>query len=403
MRNICCLLLSIPLLGCTEPAPDDTDSPQDTSNSDTADSGEASAPLDMSKVVDKIQSEMEDKRIPGLAAALVIGNEVVWADGFGFANVESEIPVTIETPFMLASISKTFVGTALMQGMEAGNFSLQTPINDLLSFQVDNPRVDGDSIQLLHLVTHTSGIRDNWSVWDEFNLYSEGDSPIPLGDFLQDYLLPDGAYFDEEANFVQELPGDQWTYGNVASALAGHLVEAGMGTPLDDHSDSKLFQPLGMTNSGWHLEDHDIASVAVPYTRSGNDLVPVSHYGYPDYPDGQLRASVADLGRYAAALLSGGALDGKSILEPQSVEALFTPPLAAYEDQGVFWFKSEMRGHTAWGHSGGDLGVLTDLKIFPEAGFAFALLINTDQSQAWTGLMQIERELIKKAEKLLDL
>ena len=120
-------------------------------------------------------------------------------------------------------------------------------------------------------------------------------------------------------------------------------------------------------------------------------------------PDGQLRASVADLGRYAAALLSGGALDGQSILTPQSVETLFTPPLVDFEDQGVFWFKSEMRGHTAWGHSGGDLGVLTDLKIFPEAGFAFALLINTDQSQAWTGLMQIERELIKKAEKLLDL
>ena len=400
MRNLCFFLLSTSVFGCTSPESDSPPTQTDTAAADTAD---ASPELDMSKVVDKILAEMEDKFIPGLAAALVIGDKVVWAEGFGFANAEDLVPVTVETPFMLASISKTFVGTALMQGIEAGTLSLQTPINDLLDFEVDNPRVEGDSIAIQHLVTHTSGIRDNWSVWTEHDLYSEGDSPIALSDFLENYLLANGAYYDEEANFVDRLPGEQWNYGNVASALAGHLVEAGMGTPLDDYSESALFEPLGMVNSGWHLADHDLATVAVPYTRSGGSLVPVSHYGYPDYPDGQLRASVADLGRYAAALLSGGALDGQSILTPQSVESLFTPPLVDFEDQGVFWFKSEMRGHTAWGHSGGDLGVLTDLKIFPEAGFAFALLINTDQSQAWTGLMQIERELIKKAEKLLDL
>jgi CubicO group peptidase (beta-lactamase class C family) len=346
---------------------------------------------------------MEDKRIPGLAVVFVVGDKVVWAEGFGFANVEDEVEVTPQTPFMLASISKTFTGTAMMQAIEAGAFALETPVNDLLNFEVDNPRVEGESIEVQHLVTHTSGIRDNWSVWDDFNLYSEGDSPISLDSFLRNYLLPEGAYYDEEANFVDRLPGQQWTYGNVASALAGHLVEAGTGMALDDHSDKAIFEPLGMTNSGWHLEDHDVASVAVPYTRSGTSLVPVSHYGYPDYPDGQLRASVADLGRYAAALLSGGQLDGDFILSTESVNRLFSPPLNTYPDQGVFWFKSEMRGHTAWGHSGGDLGVQTDLKIFPEAGFAFALLINSDQSQAWTGLMQIERELIKKAEKLLDL
>ena len=408
MRIIPLIIPLLALQACSKSevdgSPPDTQTSQDSGDS-SDDSGTEPDTLDMSKVQEKIASEMEDKFIPGLAAALIIGDEVVWAEGFGWASVEEETPVTPNTPFMLASISKTFTGTALMQAMEEGHFDLESPINDILSFPVDNPRVEGEVIQIKHLVTHTSGIRDNWSVWEEDNgdLYSDGDSPIPLSDFLQDYLLPTGAYYDAEKTFVDRAPGAQWNYGNVATALAGQLLEAGTGVPLDDHSDTAIFERLGMTHTGWHLEDHVVAEVAVPYTRSNGELVAVPHYGYPDYPDGQLRSSVADLGRYAAALLSQGSLDGEQLLTPESVDALFTPPLSAYEDQGVFWFRGEMRGHACWGHSGGDLGVQTDLKLFPESGFGIAILINTDQSVAWTGLMQIERELIKKAEDLLGL
>ena len=115
MRNLCFFLLSTSVFGCTSPESDSPPTQTDTAAADTAD---ASPELDMSKVVDKILAEMEDKFIPGLAAALVIGDKVVWAEGFGFANAEDLVPVTVETPFMLASISKTFVGTALMQGLK---------------------------------------------------------------------------------------------------------------------------------------------------------------------------------------------------------------------------------------------------------------------------------------------
>jgi len=156
-----------------------------------------------------------------------------------------------------------------------------------------------------------------------------------------------------------------------------------------------------MNNTGWHLEDHDPAAVAMPYTRKAGEAVAIGHYGYPDYPDGQLRSTVVDLGLFAASFLGGGELHGTRILSEDSVASMFTPPLPAFDDQGVFWFTGTMRDHTYWGHSGGDQGVQTDLKIFPESGFAIVVLMNTDNAVAWTGLMHVEREMIKKAELLL--
>ena len=188
MRTIDLIPLLSLLYGCSAPVSDDTGPSVDTAEtSDTGIQDSESRALDLSKIRAKILSEMDDKLIPGLAVTFVIGDEVVWSEGFGFANVEDEVPVTDRTPFMLASVSKTFTGTALMQAIEADALDLQTPVNDLLDFEVNNPRVEGDTIEVQHLVTHTSGIRDNWSVWDDFNLYSEGDSPISLPDFLREF------------------------------------------------------------------------------------------------------------------------------------------------------------------------------------------------------------------------
>ena len=158
-----------------------------------------------------------------------------------------------------------------------------------------------------------------------------------------------------------------------------------------------------MSNSGWHLRDLNPAKVAVPYTGSAGHREAVTHYGFPDYPSGQLRSSVLDLGKYAAGYLSWSDAEGRRILSEDSVSALFTPPLAGFDDQGLYWRSGEWRGHRYWRQSGGDIGALTDLRIFPEAGFAIAVLINSNDSLAWHGIFHIQRELIKKAEKLLGL
>ena len=146
----------------------DTDSDTDTDTDSDTDTDTGMDPAKAALLADLdvyIETEMTAGRIPGLGIAIIANNEVAYVQGYGWANIEDQLPVTPDTPFMLASISKVFTATAVMQVVEDGVFSLDDSINDLLPFEVDNPRVEGEDIQVRHLVTHSSGIRDRYTVW----------------------------------------------------------------------------------------------------------------------------------------------------------------------------------------------------------------------------------------------
>ncbi len=154
------------------------------------------------------------------------------------------------------------------------------------------------------------------------------------------------------------------------------------GVPLDDHSDAEIFGPLGLENTGWHLSDHDESQVAIPYESTAGGFLPYGHYGYPDYPDGQLRSSAADMARYLLAYDLGGELDGVRILSADSVDQMFTRQILDVEPyQGLFWYWSTEYGGPLVGHDGGDYGVATSLYLDPESGVGTVVLANVD----WTG------------------
>jgi len=166
---------------------------------------------------DRIVELMRAGKLPGLSAAVVRGDELLWSRGYGWANIHDREPISRGTLFMLASISKTVVGTAVMQAVEEGLFGLDDDVNDILPFPVRIPAHPHRSISGRQLLTHTSSIRDRWSVWN--GLYADGDSPIPLGGFLQRYLVPGGdEYLD--ANFFDARPGSAYHYSNIGTALA---------------------------------------------------------------------------------------------------------------------------------------------------------------------------------------
>ena len=278
---------------------------------------------------------MADAHIVGLAVAVTRPGEVVWTGAYGLANVNSALPVTVDTPFMLASVSKTVTGVAVMHASEENTLSLEQDINALLPFTVDNPRVDDETIQLRHLVTHTSGIQDNWNNMP----YSDGDSPHALGAYLEGYLVEGGTWYNANNNYYNYKPGTDLNYGNIATALAGYVVESATNTPFDDYCDTHVFDVLGMDNTGWHLEDFDPTTVAMPYEYTGSDFVEYGHYGYADYPDGQLRSSISDIARFLATLSNDGAIGEDRILLPETVVDMLTPQVPTVSDsQYVFWY-----------------------------------------------------------------
>jgi CubicO group peptidase (beta-lactamase class C family) len=335
---------------------------------------------------------MGNYNIPGVAACVVKDGQLVWSGAHGWANIEDSVAVTDSTLFMLASVSKTVTGAAVMQLWEEGRFGLDDDINDYLPFDVIHPWHPDSIITFRMLLTHTSGINDNWTVLT--SVYCLGDSPIPLGQFLEDYLTPGGAYYDAEANFNPWAPGTASDYCNVAVALAGYLVEAISGTPFDEYCEDSLFTPLGMDETAWFLADLDTSNVAMPYYWDGSTFVPYGHYGYPDYPDGRLRSSTAELSRFLIAMLQGGQIDGVRILDSTTVDTMTTVQIPG-GSIGVIWFRQwvGVLNDWIWTHTGGDLGVSTKASFCPadDENWAFITLTNGESS---TGTGAIGWELL---------
>jgi len=126
-----------------------------------------SAVVDWVAVENQIELIRGTFNLPSIGYAVVVEDVPVLTGAVGKANISENIDAAADTPYMLASISKTFIAAALLQLIEAGQLSLDDPANDHLPWALDNPRVSGEVIRVSHMVTHTSGIRDASGNWDE--------------------------------------------------------------------------------------------------------------------------------------------------------------------------------------------------------------------------------------------
>ena len=324
----------------------------------------------------KITDVMESDGVAGLAACIIDGGEVVWCGGYGQANPDSGMLATPSTPFMLASVSKAVTGMAVMQAVEDGALGLDDPINDHLSFQVTHPDAPGADITTRQLMAHTAGIVDNWDALETH--YVTGDSEEALGDFLQGYLVPGGVDYDALENFHPDGVGQVTEYSNSGAALAGYMVEAATGTPFDDYCQQGLFEPLDL-NAGWHLADFDVEQVASPTTYTRGEWKVVEHYGFPDYPNGQLRADARSMAVLLAAVSSGGSTLGTTLLETSSVDEMLrvqAPQLD--EEQGLMWYQWQLDGETVIGHNGGEVGVSAEILFRQSDGRGVVVLMNSE-------------------------
>ncbi len=360
-------------------------------------------PVTQAGTVDRqIRQLMTAGRIPGLAAAVIRGHQLAWAKGYGYANLWRRDPVRPDTLFMLASISKTFISTAVMQAVQDGLFGLDDDVSDILPFPVRTAEHPNRAITVRQLLTHTSSIRDRWSVWDD--LYSEGDSPIGLGAFLQGYLEPGGNDYRRN-NFYDSRPGSIYRYSNVGASLAAFVVEVASGVGFDDWCEVRIFQPLGMTRAGWHLTDVPAADVAMPYRWSERDRCYVAYgqYGYPDYPDGALRTTVPQLASHLGMMMHRGKWQGARLLEPGTVREILRSQIPDVTfGQGLIWYRTRSGSRATIGHNGGDQGVATVAFFDPAEDIGVVVLANSNWRRAdgrWP-LQQIMNLLFDRAGSL---
>ena len=343
------------------------------------------------EIDDYILNEMQTKHIPGLSASIVIGEEVVWQNAYGYANIEENKQVDNETLFKIASVSKTLTATCLMQLYEQEYFDLYDPINNYLPFNVIHPLYPSTHITFHMLLTHSSGINDNWAYLFHF----VGDSPISFQTFLQEYLVPGGLYYDETDNFCSWEPGTSWRYSNVGVALVGYLVEVISGVNFTTYSETFLFSPLDMIESGWYLSDLDESHIAMPYYWNGAEYEPYGHIGWVDVPAGDLRTSSSQLINFLTMFINNGSYNSQEILNSATVNMMLTPQLLFIQNLGLIWWKNNIGGRVVWGHGGSDYGARAQMHFASETKIGIVVLTNGEFNP-----LQIVDKLFEFAEKL---
>ncbi|MGZ3386952.1 MAG: serine hydrolase domain-containing protein [Isosphaeraceae bacterium] len=313
-----------------------------------------------------LAAAMSKTHTPGLSVAIVRKGQTLLVRGYGLADIASGRPVTADTAFHIASVSKTVTGTAMMMLLQDDKFRLDDPINKYLDFRVVHPKFPDTPLTFRQLMTHTSGISDQvYSKTDAFAV--TGDPALPLRDFLVGYLTPGGKWYSADGCFGA-APGAEWGYSNVGVALLGYLAGR-FGKDLKTLTQSRLFDPLGMHTTSWTYAGLPPQGVATPYNASGSAPVALPQTGYPDWPAGLLRTSARDFARFLAVYTMQGTLDGHAYLKPETLKTLLRPdPITVGEKragirQALIWELRDFNDYHLASHGGGDPGASTAAAI----------------------------------------
>jgi CubicO group peptidase (beta-lactamase class C family) len=280
---------------------------------------------------------MEQYHFPGLSACIIKDDKIIWKDNYGYANIAQNKLVTDSTLFYISSVSKTITATAIMQLWEQGLFELDDDVNDYLQFNVRNPNHPDIPITFRMLLTHTSSIH----FVDYRPIIWNGDSPIELGYYIENYLIPGGIYYQSN-HWNTWVPGTQNEYTNLSAALLGYLVETIAEIPFEKYCQDSIFVPLGMTETSWYLSNLDVNKIATPYEYSAGQYKSNSHWGVPEYPSTQIRTSLTQLSRFIIMYMQGGQINGIRILKSSTVDSMTTihnPEI--HPSQGLIWFMPE--------------------------------------------------------------
>lgn len=317
-----------------------------------------------------LQHIYSQNHIVGFSVAIVNQERILYSKGFGYSDIYNKKLYTDNTIQNIASISKTFIGIALLKAQELGQLNLDDPINNYLPFEVSNPRFPNSAITIRHLATHTSSITDpseyekrGYVLKDDDNSgkkinrnFRASNEMMTYVEFLEKVLNKEGEWY-RSSTFLKKEPGRQFEYSNIGAGLAALVLENAVNQSFNEFTKTHIFEPLKMSDTGWLYHEINFSNHSKLYVNNDKEL---AFYQLVNYPDGGLMTSSNDLGKYVIELIAGYNGNGV-ILSPKSYNELYTPKLNdnihknrntnAYNDEydmGVFMgmSKSGQIGHT---------------------------------------------------------
>jgi CubicO group peptidase (beta-lactamase class C family) len=326
-----------------------------------------------------VAGAVRDWRVPGLAIAVVHGDTIVLAKGYGVRRVGRPEPVDAHTVFAIGSTTKAMTATLMAMLVDSGRAGWDDPVIDHLpEFRVQDPYVTRE-MTIRDLLTHRGGLPETDFLWE--------DTTTTFAEILRRLQYVSPAY-SMRSEFV---------YQNVMYATAGHIEANLTGTTWDDLIRRRLFGPLDMTDTKTSTHQLDsTGDVATPHARVHDTLLAIPWHNLDGIaPAGSVNSSVADMARWIRFVLDSDRVGGNRLVSAAAFREMFTPQVVvpldfypAWKDvgqpvvtYGFAWFLFEYRGHRVAMHTGSIDGMSAIVGLLPDDRVGVVVLVNEDHAE----------------------
>lgn len=289
-----------------------------------------------------MQAKVAENEIAGAVTVVADKDRILHLESTGFANVAAKKPMTPDTLFWIASMSKPVTGAAIMILRDEGKLSVTDPVAKFIPefAHLKTPSRKPANLTITQILTHTSGLGE---------AAKEDAMKVKTLEDLSKLWL---------AAPMQYEPGEKWKYTQSGINAAGRIVEVVSGMPFDEFLQQRLFEPLGMTNTTFYPTDAQKASQATGYAKNKDTGVleeapPRADFGTRDRPpqgNGGLYSTPRDYIRFCQMLAGGGTFEGKKILSPEAVKEFSAVHTG---DLPCGFFQSEMFGNRGMNYGWG--------------------------------------------------
>jgi len=335
-----------------------------------------------------ITGQIAYRNLPGVAVGVISDQQLVWAQGFGFADVGAKIPMTPATKFRMASHSKLFTATALMQLRDAGKIHLDDPVASYLPWFQIHPAQAGDpAITIEELLTHSAGLpREAGPHWSELS--------FPDAEGVQQFVK------NSEAAFSPEI---RWKYSNLGFTIAGMIVEKISGESWAAYIQEHIFNPLGMTSSS---VDRPVEGLATGYA----ERMPDGSRAKMPFVDARAMAAatgitsnIDDMAKFVSFQFSQGTVGANQVLTPGALRLMHRVRMLEndWKSGNAIGFAVSREGDKIYvGHGGSYFGYKTHTLMQMEPKVGVIVLTNADDSNPRdlaVHLMQSVGEAVAKA------
>ena len=340
-------------------------------------------PQTLAELQGAVEKIRQEHGVPALGIALVNREEIEWTAGLGLASLEQKTPADEHTLFRIGSISKMFVGIAVLQLVEQGRLNINVRLSDLApEIAFNNPWEETHPVRLVHLLEHTSG-------WPD----------LSLAEFA--YQAPDTMTLKEALDYRPEtrtsrwVPGTRTAYCNIGPAIAAYIIEKITGQTFEDYVQQHIFDPLQMTSSTFFASARYQQKGATLYVNNR----PQDYWQIIMRPAGAINSSAQDMAQFLLMLLQDGSYNQQKIISESSLKRMeihkstLGSSLGLTAGYGIYNYTS---GHGGFqvafhGHNGGMEGAQAELAYAPQLGAGYVFMINTTNPAAMNKISQVMR------------